>query len=299
MGIFRRLTTQTGAELIPFSFTIQVGNNQSFTLPINDYQGDTPYFTVLWGDGNSSIVRSSSSSDKTHIYTNAGTYTIEIYGSMPSFKVDNNSSIRNLITSIVHFGNVGLKEINFWGCSNISSIPASGTMEQIGYGGLSDVINFSAFMRETGLTSIPSDIFSLSVNATNFTNSFALLTGLTTVPVDLFSNNVNVINFASTFLGCTSLTNGGGYSTLFDNCPDVTSFSSTFRNCLSLASAYSFTNNTSVTNFLSVYEMSSTTNAMDGNAPPIWTRTPVPVGTKAFFNCLGLDNYADIPSNFK
>ena len=45
--------------------------------------------------------------------------------------------------------------------------------------------------------------------------------------------------------------------------------------------------------------MSSTTNALIGNAPEIWLRTPTPSGTDAFNNCIGLSNFASIPANFK
>jgi hypothetical protein len=45
--------------------------------------------------------------------------------------------------------------------------------------------------------------------------------------------------------------------------------------------------------------MSSASNALTGTAPTLWTRTPTPSGTGAFFNCTGLANYASIPANFK
>jgi hypothetical protein len=38
---------------------------------------------------------------------------------------------------------------------------------------------------------------------------------------------------------------------------------------------------------------------MAGTAPEIWLRIPAPVGTAAFRNCIGLSNFASIPSNFK
>jgi hypothetical protein len=45
--------------------------------------------------------------------------------------------------------------------------------------------------------------------------------------------------------------------------------------------------------------MSTTSNALDGDAPPIWSRPSPPSGTAAFRNCTGLDNFASIPLNFK
>jgi hypothetical protein len=45
--------------------------------------------------------------------------------------------------------------------------------------------------------------------------------------------------------------------------------------------------------------MSSTSNALTGNAPTLWLRTPTLSGTDAFNNCFGLSNYASIPVNWK
>lgn len=290
MSIWRRLTTSAG-EQEPFEFTIQTTtSNQNFTLPIFDYGSFTPNLFVDWGDGNDDTITSSTQVEKTHTYTTAGTYTISILGFMPSFRVANNSAIRTIIKTIINWGDVGLREINFNGCSSITSIPA-------GYSGLAFVENFATFMRGTALTSIPSDIFSYSTNATNFTDVFSAITALTTIPSGLFNNNVNATTFASAFNGCINLATYP--STLFDTNINVVNFSSTFRACRSLTSCLSFTFNTSVTTFANLYYMNTTTNALDGNAPTLWTRSPEPYGFRAFFNCTGLDNYASIPSNWK
>jgi hypothetical protein len=45
--------------------------------------------------------------------------------------------------------------------------------------------------------------------------------------------------------------------------------------------------------------MTTTSNALTGTAPTIWSRTPTPTGTDAFNNCIGLSNFASIPANFK
>ena len=88
-------------------------------------------------------------------------------------------------------------------------------------------------------------------------------------------------------------------STLFDQNTTAVNFSGTFYNCRALTNVLQFTYNTSVTIFNNVYYMSSTSNALTGTAPTLWTRTPTPSGTRAFYNCIGLTNYASIPSNFK
>jgi hypothetical protein len=112
MGIFRRLSSTE--EVLPFEITVTVSAGQNFTLPISDYGALTPNFSVSWGDGNSDTITSSTQAQRIHTYASAGTYTISILGFMPVFSVNNNSSIRTLIRSIVSFGNVGLRRIDFY-----------------------------------------------------------------------------------------------------------------------------------------------------------------------------------------
>lgn len=290
MAIWKRLVS-SGGEENPFEFTIQTTtSNQQFTLPINDYGILAPNIVVSWGDGNSNQITSSTQVERIHTYATAGTYTIRISGFMPSFRVANNSAIRTMIKTIVSWGDVGLKELNFNGCSSITSIP-------VGSGGLANIDSFAGFMRGTAITSIPSDIFDYSLNATDFTDVFSANTALTTIPTGLFDNNVNATTFASAFFGCVNISTYP--STLFDQNINVINFSSTFRACRSLTSCLSFTFNTAVTTFANVYYMNTTTNALAGNAPSLWTRVPEPYGFRAFYNCTGLTNYASIPVNWK
>lgn len=297
MGIFRRLIPiDGGGAPVPFIFQVTTTtSNTVFTLPLVSFGSFAFDMDVDWGDSQTSIVTSVSDPNRIHTYTSAGTYTITIYGSMPGFKVNNNSSIKSLITSIVDFGRVGLRTIDFFGCTNITSIPASGTME-VGYTGLNNVISFASFMRGTGVTSIPSDLFNFSRTATTFSDIFSF-TSITSIPNGLFTNSISAVSFSSAFNSCTLLSSYP--ANLFANSPNVTNFSSTFRNCLALTSPQQFTANTAVTTFDNVYNMSTTSNAMAGTAPTLWSRTPTPSGIAAFRNCLGLSNYASIPANWK
>ena len=303
MGIFRRLTTLT-AETEPFIIQVTIPNGgANFTLPVTQVVTPTqtynPNISVSWGDSSSSVITSATDVDRIHTYTNTTgnpiTRTITITGFMPGFEVNNSTATRSYITAIVDFGRVGLRKLNFYGCTNITSIPASGTMV-VGYEGLDTMLNFSDFMRGTKITSIPSDIFQYAVDATNFTNAF-YLTPLTSVSSNIFQYNTAATTFESCFGACTSLTSV--ISTLFDTNVNVISFNTTFFNCTKLTSTLTFANNLNVLTFAGVYKMTTTSNLMDGNAPEIWLRSPQPVGTEAFRNCLGLDNYASIPANFK
>jgi hypothetical protein len=297
MGIFRRLVPLDGGG-IPIPFKIQVtttSNGQIFTLPLVSFGSFATDFEVDWGDGGINVITSPTDSNRIHTYTTAGVYEISIVGQMPGFKVNNNAAIRSLITGIIDFGRVGLRTLDFFGCTNITSIPASGTME-VGYRGLNNIISFAGFMRGTGITSIPADIFDFSTSATTFSDIFSF-TSITSIPAGLFDSSTNATSFASAFNSCTLL---NSYPiNLFNTSPNVINFSSTFRNCLALTFAQQFTANTSVTTFDNVYNMSTTSNALDGNAPTLWLRSPTPSGTAAFRNCTGLDNFASIPLNFR
>jgi hypothetical protein len=297
MGIFRRLVPlDGGGEPVPFKIQVTTtSNGQIFTLPLVGFGTFVTEIQVDWGDGIINVITSPTDSNRIHTYVTAGVYTIEIIGQMPGFKVNNNAAIRSLITGIIDFGRVGLRTLDFNGCTNITSIPASGTME-VGYRGLNNIISFAGFMRGTGVTSIPADIFDFSTSATTFSDIFSF-TSVTAIPTGLFDASTNANSFASAFNSCTLLNTYP--ANLFASSPNVINFSSTFRNCLALTFAQQFTANTSVTTFDNVYNMSTTSNALDGNAPTIWLRSPTPSGTTAFRNCTGLDNFASIPLNFK
>ena len=300
MGIFRRFVSQEGSEVYPFVFKITTTTaNTVFTTPLADYGGLTPSVIISWGDSTSSpLITSSTSVNRTHTFVSAGTYTISISGFMPGFRVDNNATTRVLITELVQWGIVGLRTVNFYGCTNLTAIPGSTSLSGVGgYTGLADVVSFASFMRGTRITTIPEDIFDYSPNATTFTDSFSGITTITTAPTGLFDNVTLATTFASCFFACTALTSVP--STLFDTNVNVVNFSSTFRNCRALTNVLQFTFNTNVTIFNNIYNMSSTVNALTGTAPELWNRTPTPSGTDAFNNCTGLSNFASIPVNFK
>ena len=300
MGIARRLAESDSSQAFPFVFQITTTSaNTVFTCPITDYGGLTPSLIINWGDGSlSPLITASNSINRVHTYVSANTYTISISGIMPGFQVNNSAAIRTLVTSIVQFGTVGLRTLNFYGCTNLTSIPSSTSMSAVGgYEGLVGVLSFSNFMNGTRITSIPSDMFDYSPDATIFASAFATISTLTNVPSGLFNNVTAAVSFASCFFACTALTNVP--STLFDQNINVTTFSSTFRNCRALTNVLQFTFNTNVSTFTQVYNMSSTANALVGTAPTLWLRTPTPAGTDAFNNCTGLSNFASIPLNFK
>jgi hypothetical protein len=292
MSIARRLVTSAGnGEVLPFQFQLTVGNGQLYELPLVTVSGTQPNIQVSWGDGSSSpIIQDVTDIERYHTYTSAGTYTVSILGSLPGFRVDN-SVYKLLYTSIIDWGNVGLRSVNFYGCTNITTIPGGAI-------GLSRVTQFNNTFRSTSITSIPSDLFTLAVSAESFTDTFSF-TKITSVPANLFDSCTSATSFSSTFNACTSLVSVP--TELFRYNTQVINFSSTFRNNRALTNIPTFQYNPNVTVFLNIFNMSSTTNGSSswGSVEALWDREPEPLGTNAFNNCTGITNYASIPVNWK
>ena len=296
------MTTTEGAVIAsPFKIQITVLAGTVITLPIGNYGNYTPNVDIEWGDGTADtyLTGASPSGDKNHTYSNAGTYIISMSGFVPSFSVNNSLAIRNSINSIIQFGNVGLRKLDFYGCINLTTIPASNnpTMAAAGgYSGFGEVIDFSFFAANSGLTAIPSDLFDSAIKVLRFSSAFQF-SKITSIPTQIFQYNTLVTTFSSCFLACTLLTSVN--SLLFQTNTKVVDFARTFQNCRALTNVLQFAENIAVTTFNNVYYMGSTSNALVGTAPTLWTRNPVPFGVGAFFNCIGLSNFASIPSTFK
>lgn len=300
MSIARRLISSSGGELEPFSFNIQTTTSgQNYELPLTAPNGNQPNILVNWGDGTEDTITNVSDVEKLHTYSTSGTYTIEIEGFLPGFEVNNNSTYRELYIGVNHWGFVGLRQIDFYGCSNLSTLPTDGSNNAINNEGLLNIRRFDETFRSTGLTVIPNGLFDFSPNVVSFTNTFRFSFGITSIPSGLFGNNTNVTVMAGTFNGLTGLTTIP--SGLFSNCPDIQNFQSVFRNCRDLTSIplTLFDNNQNVTTFANSFNMASTANDLIGDAPDIWNRTPEPFGEDCFAFCTGLNNFASIPNNFK
>jgi hypothetical protein len=297
MSIARRLISVTGGELEAFVFRIvTTSSNQVFELPIADYGSITPDFSVDWDDGSSNTITSSSDVNRIHTFTSPGTYDISLTGTIPSFKV-NNSAYRGLYTAVLAWGTASFRTLNFYGCSNLTSLPSSGG-SAIGNDGLNTLVNVDNFLRATGITTLPTGLMDYMVNVTSFVDSFSFMQ-ISSIPSGFFDNCTNALSFNSTFNQCFNLT--AIPSGLFDNNTNVTNFSSTFKSCISIGSIPTglFDNNTNVTTFFSVFRMPTPANSLTGNAPELWTRDPEPLGLYAFRNCTGLTNFASIPVNWR
>lgn len=312
MGIFRRLLSATGGDLRTFRYTLNITSvGTIYELPLTTPSGLQPNITVDWGDGSSSsTITSATSGDRFHTYSSTGNYQISISGFLPGFNVNNNSSTKNLYISVDDWGQVFLEQIDFYGCSNLNSLPndgASPTPNAILNEGLNTVKRFNSTFRQTGISYIPVGIFDFASNATSFNDTFLACFGLTgdAIPSNLFDNNALATSFSGTFnalLNLTTIPSG-----LFDNNTEVVNFSSVFRNCRKVTSIPSnfFNYNQKVTTFRDAFNMATTANQLTGTTPQdlngdeIFDRTPTPVGTDCFAFCNGLTNFASIPTSFK
>src|SRR6056300_1363898 len=182
MSIARRLISITGGELRPFRFTIRTtSTNTQFELPLTAPGGQQPNLTVNWGDGSgTTTITSSTSAGRFHTYSSTGDFQITISGYCPGFNV-NNYSNRLLYRSVDDWGQVQFEQIDFYGCSNLSSLPVDGSNNAILHDGLNTVKRFDSTFRQTGITTIPSGIFDYSSNATSFVNTFVFI-GITSIP---------------------------------------------------------------------------------------------------------------------
>ena len=305
MSIARRLLSIEAGQVRPFKFTIQTTtSNTQFELPINVGTLPNPNITVDWGDGGgTTTITTKNSVSRFHTYSSAGTYQIIVNGYCPAFNV-NNSSYRILYRSVDDWGQVDFQQIDFYGCTNLTSLPNDGSNNATLNEGLNTVVNFDSTFRQTGISYIPNGLFDYASNAKTFINTFVFCQGITSIPSGLFDNNTLVTAFSGTFNACLNLTSIP--SGLFDNNTLVVNFESVFRNCRKLAGIPSqlFTNNQSVTTFANAFNMATTSNLLtgvtpqDSNGDEIWERIPTPTGTDCFAFCTGLTNFGSIPPTF-
>ena len=305
MSIARRLLSIGAGQVRPFKFTIQTTtSNTQYELPINVGTTPNPNITVDWGDGSgTTTIIAKTSVNRFHTYASAGTYQIIVSGYCPAFNV-NNSTYRLLYRSVDDWGQVSFQQIDFYGCSNLNTLPVDGSNNAVLHEGLNTVINFDSTFRQTGISSIPIGLFDYASNAKTFINTFVFCQSITSIPSGLFDNNVLVTAFSGTFNACLNLT--AIPSGLFDNNTSVVNFESVFRNCRKLAGIPSelFTNNQSVTTFANAFNMATTANLLtgvtpaDSNGDEIWERIPTPTGTDCFAFCTGLTNFGSIPPTF-
>ena len=284
-------------------------SNQSITIPHNISY--THNYLVNYGD-NSGIktVTTYNDADCTHIYSVASGYTITISGTCQSINVNNTGTMRLTIKRILQWGNVGLRQVNFNGCTNLNSLSSDTTS------GLTSVVNFqNSFTNCTSLTTIPSDLFKYATGITTngFYQTFANCSGITSIPVDLFRYNtlVSTSGFQQTFYGCSNLETVPDLLFKYNTNVTTTGFYQTFMGCnkLQFNSLTFYDSGEQSTRFLNkvsdftqcFYRTSFT--GTQGTAPDLWScnfGTQTPTKTNCFAEIgndeTSISNYADIPT---
>lgn len=314
-GGLGQIDTRFRIELIPLCGTTEV------TIPTLEQSGvPAPYvydYVVDWGDGSPTThITSWNDVGRSHSYSSplgSSAFVLSISGICETLNANNDPDFSPYVTKVLSWGNVGLKDIHFTSCHNLTSIASDSI------GGLSlvtsffqsfynctslttipsglfqfctNAIDFSSTLSSCPITSIPSGLFDNCVNAEYFYNTFAHCVSLTSIPSGLFYNCPNVTSFSGVFYNCTSLTSipiG-----LFDSCPNAENFSYTFSNCESLTSIPSglFDNCPNVTTFEQTFRECT---SLTGSAPELWTRVPEPLGSYCFLSDTLLTDYVSIP----
>jgi hypothetical protein len=213
-------------------FKFKTGTAGTYTMRTNQGILGNYNYSVDWGDGTlAEGVTTYNSASRIHTYTSAGTYVITITGTMPVWSVNNDNAIRLSITKCISWGAVGLRKIDFYGCTAMTNLPDQTSK-------LATVVapySFINFCRDcTSLVSIPYGTFwgtsEIPVLQTrSFSYAFYNCTSLRTLHSELFRDVENTVDFSYAFMGCYKLVTLP--SQLFKKCYKVTTFARIFENC--------------------------------------------------------------------
>jgi hypothetical protein len=264
---------------------------------------------VDWGDGSANDY--AATGNVTHAYATGGKYTVRMSGyvNLIDFFIypDPGLGTPRLISAIKTpiRGITGLNSAYemFKHCENIPSIPV----------GLFDncpgITRFyDTFLACKKITAIPPGLFDYQTNVTDFYATFDNCDLLKEIPPGLFDKHPNNTNFAWTFAKCYSLESIP--AGLFDRHTRVTTFAYCFFRCWKLRSIppLLFDRNTSVTTYANAFEdcgRDQVPPRLTGSSPAnsaglkLWELSPLPTGTRCFYNCTGLTDYATIPTNWR
>jgi hypothetical protein len=262
----------------PLTFEVTINAiNKSMPLPLSGISA-----TIDWGDD---VITNSTSNFPRHTYSANGTYNVKVTGTVKAITMPTTSSdlnkLKSNLTRIISWGKLdGLisMENAISNLSGITSIPDDD------YGCFENVETFRAAFSNTGINSIPPNLFKYATNTTNRFNFFSTFSGcpnLTSIPEGLFKNCTNMSNCYYTFNSCTNLRSIP--SDLFRYNPNIVTFGYCFLGCTKLTG----------------------TTPTDADGGKLWQRAgktgyPSSInGELCFKNCTGLSDYSAIPSNWK
>ena len=181
-------------ETSAFVTTWVVQANQTITIPTNS---DFTYnYAVDWGDDGAIDI--GQTSDVSHTYTEAGTYTIAITGTFPQFDFNNAAARRTAIRTIEQWGDIawGSMQNSFAGATNLTIAVNAGRPD------LSVVTNMQSMFQGTHNLNSPIGHWDVS-NVTNmaqmFQGAIAFNQDLSSWDVSSVTNTSRMFNGASRF----------------------------------------------------------------------------------------------------
>jgi len=226
-GVLTHATTPPGT---PASINIDTANvsagssnNQSFALPL--VTGTTYDFVVTWGDGSSSVITAYNQPDVTHTYAVAGTYTLEITGTLTGWSF-NGGGDKLKVLNINSWGPIVIGAVGdtgcFSGCANLTISSDAGSP-------VSPTATTSLASCFSGCTSLNStNVATWDMSAVQ--NISFMFFGCTAFNVDLSSWNTSAVQLMNNVFGSGSSFDNGG--ALFSWTTDaVTNISGLFANC--------------------------------------------------------------------
>jgi len=286
--------------------------------------------TINWGDGKpDTIISEGTSLTETvasHIYDNAGNYTITITSDeidptkkqMPQITFyKNNLPIEQLTDILDPFLNMKAQYFDqcFESCPQLETVPAD--LFKYNSGATSFTYCFQNCLQ---LEYIPTDLFIYNTQATNFTGCFSRCTKLASIPSELFRYNTEAAYFNSCFDHCSGLTGtipaelfkyntkAERFYNCFRNCSGLTSIpndlfryntqTTTFRGCFADCTGLTsipndlFRYNTQVTNFSSCFLRCSGLTSIPADL--FWHNTQATNFSWCFSQCTKLQLRADI-----
>ena len=280
-------SSSSSSELDRFKMTITTtATPETFTMPF--YNKGTFNCVVYWGDGTNSNI-TAWDDDASHEYATAGTYQIQIAGNCPSIHFNNIGSKLN-VDSVDAWGDTGFLKIDFYGCSNMTSLP-----NETGKLALAEDLEF--FVRGcSNITTIPEGTFRGATSCTKITSGF-YSSGLTSIPANLFEGLTAITNLSSCFRSCSGLT--AIPEGLFDDLTGVTDFRSCFHTDTNIENIplTLFDNCTSTIYYGACFYNN---NSVATAVPELWKIDPAPAGggTDCFKLCSSATNYEEIPESW-
>lgn len=193
--------------------TVEEGD-LTYTIPC----GDIGAYDALidYGDNNVESVTSFNDSNLSHTYGKAGTYLVQITGSLPHIKF-NNSGDKDKIIDIKQFGDIEILswELSYYGCSNLV-MSATDTPNS------SNVTNMNSMMRDCNVIQPNTRNWNVS-NVTNM-QSFVRSSPLADLDVEIWNTSNLSLVTAAWFGATNSNPNLGSW-----NMGNISSFVDTFK----------------------------------------------------------------------